>query len=295
MEFCWHDLTFLNSYDLSSLSDEEREALEGEDVGTLDDAEAAARVAEQISDTDAGADPAPADPEPPAAELEDEPLAPRLMPPTLEGVDEQLNELLDQRKGIREQYRNGDIAAEDKDRLEDEINDKIADIRAARQNAQFVETYNQQMAEQDYLRTLKDVKAEIKSTDGIDYDKNPLLLQNWDLRVRALASDPANADKPAAWYLKEAHKQVLTEVEATVTALGFKRDKPAPRDPVRDAVQSRRPPDTRAKSLAALPAAAQDTGRSDAEFSHLDRLDGDDLEAAVARMTPDQQERWARQ
>ena len=270
--------------------------------GRITDAEADAKAAESIADppaAEAAAQPAgdaqPA--EQPADEPADEPVVMRLAPPALEGADEQLAQLLDQRKSIREQYRNGDISAEDKDKAEDEINDRIADIRAARQNAQFVENFNQQAAEQDYLRTLKSVKADIRDTDGIDYDKNPMLLANWDAKVRALASDPKNADRSGEWYLREAHKQVLAEVDATAAALGYKRTterRPGPRDPVRDALSDRRPADTRAKSLAALPAAAQDTGREGREFAHLDDLSGEDLELAVARMTEEQKERWAR-
>jgi hypothetical protein len=279
--------------ELDNLSEEERAALEDEDVGTLADTEAAAKAAENIADTDDDSAPPEAPEQPEPAAIDVDPPALRLAPPALEGADEQLNTLLDSRKAIREQYRNGDISAEDKDRIEDEINDKIADIRAARQNAQFVDNFNQQAAENEYLRTLKSVTADVRATDGIDYDKNPMLRQNWDLKVRALASDPANADKSADWFLREGHRQVVAEVERTAAELGFRRDKPAPKDPVKEALAARRPAETRAKSLAALPAAASDS--PSAEFGGLDSLNGDELEMAVARMTPEQQERWARQ
>jgi hypothetical protein len=274
--------------ELENLSDAEREALEGEDVSTPAEVEAAAAAAEVVVDDD---------PEVPAVETpvvaDDMPL--RLAPPALEGADEQLNALLDQRKTIREQYRNGDIAAEDKDRSEDEINDKIADIRAAKQNAAFVENFNQQTEENDYLRTVRSVKAEIKEKDGIDYDNNAMLIQSLDLKVRAIARDPANADKPADWFIKEAHKQVLAELELAATAAGFKRDKPTPADPVRDAVRSRKPDMSGAKSLAALPTAASESPGDGREFAHLDGLDGEALEIAVAKMTPEQERRWAEQ
>jgi hypothetical protein len=288
--------------ELDNLSDEEREALEGEDLGSAADTEAAAKALEAAGDDDdaAGDDAAAAaaaatDPPadlPPA--VDDEPAVLRLQPPVLDGHDEELAKLLDARKTVREQYRQGDIAAEDKDRLEDEINDKISDLRAAQQNAAFVEKYNQQADERDYLNTLARVKAELRE-EGTDYDKNPVLMRNWDAKVRALALDPANAGHDGEWYLKEAHKQVMSEFEQTAQALGFKRGeapKP-PKDAVREAVAARRQTAT-AKSLSTLPAAAQDTGHDNAEFSGLDRLDGEDLENAIARMSPEQQDRWAR-
>jgi hypothetical protein len=295
--------------ELSNLSDEEREALEGEDMRSAADVEKDAAAAEAIRDDDPdkaaatpAADAAPATPaaDTPAAEeaADAQPAMPRLSAPQIEGYQEAVSTLLDQRKAIREQYRNGDIVAEEKDRLEDEINDKITDLRSDQKLAQYTETNNRQMEERDYLRTIDVVKADIKAREGIDYDANPGLMQTWDFRVRALASDPANANRDGQWFLWEAHRQTKAEAEATARALGFKREdaggKP-PVNPVAEALQKRRPPETRAKSLAALPAASQDTGHEGAEFSHLDRLNGDDLEMAVARMTPDQQERWARQ
>lgn len=286
--------------DLESLSDEERAALEGEDIGTLADAELAAKAAETISDDAevAGDAPAPDVQATADAALDATPLAPRLAPPDVEGADERLNELLNKRKEVREQYRNGDLSADEKDTLEDSLNDQIADIRANIKNREFVESYNAQMEERDYMATVAAVKADIRRTDGIDYDKQPDLLNDWDARVRALAADPANADKSSRWFLEEAHRQTIAAVAAKAQLLGFKPGEHGARVPtnderVREAVRDRRPP-AGAKSLSGLPTAAADTGLEGAEFAHLDHLSGDDLEAAVARMTPDQQERWAR-
>lgn len=289
----------ISDSELDSLSDEERAAIDGEDVGTTEEVERAAKAAESIKDdpndpppdaaADAAEDPPP---EPEAAAIE--PLVPRLDPPEIPD-DAALNALLDQRKQIREQYRNGDISAEQKDELEDKINDQIADIRADRKNAEFVEHFNTRAAENDYLRTLAAVKSEIRKSDGIDYDKNPTLLQSWDIKVRTLASDPANANRPADWYLKEAHKQVMAEAAAAAEAMGYRRPGKGTQDPtVRRSLEGRRPPADLPRSLATLPAAAADSSAAGTEFAHLDGLNGDELEIAVARMTPDQQERWAR-
>lgn len=290
-------MTNATDLELENLSDEEREALEGEDIGSEADAERAAKAAEAIADDDAAGAPAGA-----AAAADEEidagePIGTRLAAPTIDGHQEAMAKLLDDRKALRERYREGDISAEEKDKLEDEINDQITDLRSDQKLAAFTEANNQQMAEQEYVRTIAKVKADVLQKDGIDYDANPMLLQNWDLKVRALASDPKNADKPGDWYLREAHKQVLAEAAALAESLGYQRgDKTrSSGDPVRDALIRRRPADTRAKSLSTLPAAAADSGLNGSEFSHLDRMSGDDLEAAVARMTPEQQDRWAQQ
>lgn len=283
--------------ELDNLSDEEREALEGEDIGSLTDAEQAAKTAESIGDDGATPD---TDDEAAAAaddtpDQTPDPILPQLDAPDLEGHQEQMAALLDQRKSIREQYRNGDISAEEKDRLEDTVNDQIADLRAQQQNAAFVDNWNRKAVETEYVSTIKRVRAEIRETDGIDYDTNKLLERDWDVRVKALASDPANANRPSEWFLREAHRQVKAELEATAQKLGFVRPANAKPDPIASAVRDRRQPVERmAKSLAALPAAAADNLSQGGEFAHLDRLNGDDLEAAIARMSPDQQDRYAR-
>lgn len=301
-------MTSTDTDDRSNLTDEERSALEGEDAGSLADAEVAARAAE--AEDDAEGAPAPDAEDPPAGDAppvaaadetrdEFDQAALRLMPPPTHGVQEEVAQLLDQRKTLREQYRNGDISAEDKDKAEDELNDRISDLRAEQKQAAFVENYNQQMAEREYLQTIARVKADIRDKEGIDYDKDPMMLQALDLRVRTLAADPANAERSGEWFLREAHRQVAAGIESAAKALGFVkgdgRPPPPPSDPLRDAVRSRRPAETRAKSLAALPAAASDSGHAGAEFAGLDSLNGDALEMAVARMTPEQQERWAQQ
>lgn len=292
--------TDMNQRELDSLSDEERAAIEGEDIGSEADVAAAAKAAESIKDDPSdGLDPAAAaaSAAEPAPDADPEPIAPRLLPPADLPDDAALNALLDQRKAIREQYRNGDISAEEKDNLEDEINEKISDIRTARNTAQFVDNFNTQMAEQEYLRTLAAVKADIKRTDGVDYDKNSTLLTSWDIKVRTIASDPANAGQSGEWVLREAHKQVMAEATAAAEAMGFKRPAGSgqPPDPaVRRALEGRRPSNDLPHSLSTLPSAAADNPAAGAEFAHLDNLSGDDLEIAVARMTPDQQERWAR-
>lgn len=311
----------LNDEELAGLSDEELAALEDDDVGTAAETARAAKAAALPDDgdrgdadgddddagtgDDAGADAAAAEA---AAQSDDagdgdgdaadEPTGLRLAAPTTEGHDEQINKLLDERKALRQRYREGDLTAEEKDAKEDEINDQIADLRADKKNAQFVENFNQQAAETEYINTVTAVKASILEKDGIDYDKSPLLIQRWDLKIRELASDPANAQRPGRWFLEQAHKAVMTELDETANALGYKRgDAKGDTDAatVRAAVKARKPAATNAKSLASLPLAAQDTGHAGGEFSHLEGLDGIDLEMALAKMTPDQERRYLSQ
>lgn len=283
---------------LENLSDEERAALEDEDTDTPAEAEGAAPEGEgdpeaPPADAAAEADPAPAvDAEDDDA---DEFVVPRMTAPETDGYDEQISQLLDQRKGVREQYRSGDISAEEKDEQEDAINDRIAELRADQRQARLAEDYNRKAAETEYARTVTDIQREIKRVDGIDYERNTLMRDRWDAKVRALAADEANAHQPAEWFLREGHKQVLVEIDEAARLLGYKREggpKPAS-DAVRDAVKGRKPQLDGPRSLSGLPAAAQDSGR-DNEFAYLDSLSGDELEAALARMTPEQEARYLR-
>jgi transcription initiation factor TFIID subunit TAF12 len=80
------------------------------------------------------------------------------------------------------------------------------------------------------------------------------------------------------------------------TALGLMPKPAAPGAQQQQQKPAERPasprPATAAHALGAMPAAAApEVGRG--EFTHLDNLNGLDLERAVAALSPEQRERWA--
>lgn len=126
----------------------------------------------------------------------------------------------------------------------------------------------EQAGTQRWMLEVRRFMRGVEKHEGIDYRNNPLLNAALDAEVKALANDEANADKSGEWFLAEAHKRVK---QALAEARGG------------------------AGEGNYVDGAHADQGtRDDSVFEALEGLDGMELERAVARMTPEQQERWAR-
>jgi len=204
--------------------------------------------------------------------------------------------LLDERKQLRTQHRDGDISSDEYDEKLDALNDKLQALDRSKADADSATRQNEAVQRAQYLWTIDQVKRDFKSNDAIDYDTNPVLMQMWDTKVKALAKDEANASKSAEWFLRAAHKQVLDEVAKIAGGLGFSRGdaqpaegekkpaaKPAVKPDVKAAVKARRPGETKLKGVGELPVASAE-GIAGDEFSDLDNLSGVELERALAKM-----------
>ena len=159
-----------------------------------------------------------------------------------------------------------------KDRTEAEADALKEQMLAARIFTQQAEANARNEWQRAQVATMAEAKAE-----GLDYAAKPALMAAYNVHLKALGANPANEDKNAAWFLTEAHR--LTKED-----LGIKT---RPRsDPRRGTDLSAVPPTLRNTPAAADPNIAGD------EFAHLGNLEGVALEKAVAKMTPEQQERW---
>lgn len=118
--------------------------------------------------------------------------------------------------------------------------------------------------------------------DGIDYTQQ----RNINLFNTLLAElQEEHGDKGRDWLWNEAHKAVLR-------ARGIQRQASA--DPVAEAKQSRKPPvDAAPKTLAQVPGSDGPGDVSD-EFADVMALEGLEFEAAIARMSPAQREKFLR-
>jgi len=113
--------------------------------------------------------------------------------------------------------------------------------------------------------------------------KDPVMFAALNAQVKALGQDAANVKQKPHWFLEEADRLVRDRF-----AIGAKTptgEKPGGKKPTAPDL-SKLP-----KTLANIPAAElPDTGN--AEFAHLDKLDGMDLEMALAKLSPEQEERY---
>jgi hypothetical protein len=295
----------LDEHILSTLTPEEVAAIKEEP--SAEEIAAIAAIAngaedgpDDDDDEDDGTETAAATTEPAAAAAKDTPLepdtapAPEPEPETAEFRPRYEAKLPDdfatQEAAIKEQadalvakFKGGDI---DFDQYQIEAA-ALAKSERALDEIRFKASLSQEMtaqtAEQQWAFTVQRfMSATAKAEGGIDYAKDAEKNADLDLFVKALARDEKNSDKPAEWFLHEAHKRVQAMHGITT--------KPTPPAPP---AASRKPPLSAApKTLAQVPGGDGPGDVDGNEFADIDRLTGEAQEAAIAKMTPSQRERY---
>lgn len=180
-------------------------------------------------------------------------------------------------------FRNGDIDLDEFQLKTQEIADQRDELTAARIKAEVSSEMNSQTEEQEWNNQVMRFVVNAAKAGAIDYRKDPLKQKDWDMFVKTLAADDANNDKPGEWFLKEAHKRVLALHGLTEKTV--KQDPPPSRKPGNGSVPS---------TLAHVPGGDNPADIGGNEFADLDGLEGDELETAIARMTPAQREKFAK-
>jgi hypothetical protein len=308
----------MSDVDTAGLSDQERAALqedsedeatlkaivgkagpEGDDADEGDDDEADAGKADAKGEADdgaaddaEGADPAKAaaaaEPEkkdePAKAVVEHQPVVFTATAP--EDAAEQIKALRTEKATEFKKLMDGEITPEEYSAKEDEILGKISAIDREVTTANVATKLTLENAQRSYFERVNRLLDSAKADEGIDYRGNKVLHAALDATVRDLATDPANADKPEAWFLQTAHQMVKDS---------FNLSKPAPKDDPADKKKTAagKAPDLSGvpPTVRSIPAAAD--SEDGGEFAHLGTLKGMQLERAVALMTPEQQQRWA--
>ena len=191
---------------------------------------------------------------------------------------------------LRDKFKAGDIDVDDYEAQRDTLLDQRGELNKAITKAEISQEMQQQSAQQAWQAAIeRTFDAAVKPEQGgIDYRKDQAKAADLDLFVRRLAEDPANADKDMDWFLTEGHRRVkalhgMTAAPAAAAAAAAPTPPPTRRAPVESAP----------KTLAMVPG-ADGPGDVAGEFADVDALDGDELEAAIARMSPAQREKFER-
>lgn len=266
---------------------------EGEDESTpADKAPASAKPDDGATNASAPAASAEADipkqPEPAAAaKTEDAPFIPTYKADAPENYDQKIKDIADAEAALKAQFKDGTL---DFDEYEDKRSELIVqreELNRQRTKAEVSTEMQGQTAEQLWQRAVDtSLNRYAKEEGGIDYRKDLAKAGDLDLFVKSLAAKPENADKPMDWFLDEANKRVKA-----LHGLAA----PAKTEPAPDPAARRKPPvGAVPKNLSQVPG-SDGPGDVESEFASLDTLEGDALEAAIARMTPAQRERFARQ
>lgn len=201
--------------------------------------------------------------------------------------DQMVARLDEHEKDLKAKFKEGEIEFDQYEEAREKIIQIRSKLEAQRIKAEISQEMTQQTAAQQWTATVNGYLDAVAKE--VNYRDSPELAGDLDLFVKQLASRQENADKPMTWFLAEADKRVraLHNLQTTRAAQA-----PAPTQA--QIRPNRKPPlDAAPRNLAQVPG-GDGPGDVGGEFAHLDSLEGDDLEAAIAKMTPAQREKFAR-
>lgn len=292
------------------MSDAERAALadgypdDGAAEVTTEETKAEAPKAEPAPAVAAPVEPvAPApQPEPaPAAAAPVEPVAPASQPePTAETDDDEpvymtvadveplraeLKATEDAIEAIAVKLESGDIDAPTAFREQSKLQSKLGTLSADIRSAESARETNEALASRYAGKTLDRFMA---APDNASlYVKGSAAWNAMDAAMRTLSAMPEHNGKSYSWLVREADRVARALVDAP-------RSAPTPAAP---AVAAKPQPSAdRTKTtpvpvtLSSLPSAAQESIES--EYTYIDNLQGVEREKAIAKLTPDQYERY---
>jgi hypothetical protein len=283
--------------DEAGLSAEEAAALAEDDAGENDQA--------GVGDDDEGGDsdtPAPLradadEPAEPAVEDadsgpsdddEDRGQAPnvRVMPEVdVAEVDAKLGEVKSQIAELDKAYDDGELDFAEYRQKERELADQQANLIADKREAELAIKVNTEAAS----RTWEDNVARFMSENQMFATKTGQAALNGALQD--LYADEKNLTASHDWLLNKAASMVRADMGIDVAPVaGETAAEKAARERAKKSADAR---NKLPRTLGDTPVADEPDTSAD-EFSSLDSLQGLELEAAVARMTPEQQERFAK-
>ena len=213
-----------------------------------------------------------------------------------ENLDQQLKDLALARRDARRKYEEGELSEDQYDAELDRIEQERDKINSVRIRAEVSEDITTQQLQREYRKTLDTFFADIKAT-GFDYkaDANKGVLQHLDKTIKALSQTADGDEGPELWREILGNAHMLTAAKFKIPTNKAAADDPGKSGKTTKAAEvarSRVPDLSKAPPTLGRGPSAGTPSVNTGEFSHLDGLSGIALERAVARLTPDQQERW---
>lgn len=211
-----------------------------------------------------------------------------------ENLDAKLKELAQARRDARRKYEEGELSEDDYDAELDRIEQERDKANSARIRAEVSSEMTVQQLTREYQKTIASFFGDVKKA-GFDYtdEANKGAMQYLDKTIKALAQTAEGEEGPELWREILSNAHLLTAAKFKIAA-----GKPEPKPDAGKGGKAAEVARSRTPDLSKVPptvgrgpSAGTPSVNSD-EFSHLDGLSGIALERAVARLTPDQQERW---
>jgi len=239
---------------------------------------------------------------------EDRAFVPKLHAEEIKDAQTQLDALTQQKADLRKQYADGDLTLDELMAKTDEVNGQITDLTVRVRQAEFAANNNKANAQ---ARWEEDQEEFYGDHPEYDETKNPAMWGALNETVKSLAREETSAGRSGRWILNEAHKRVQKVLKGETPAAedggagdgankGGKPDKGADAGKIEDkgkqaGTKGKKPvkPDMKGvpQTLSGLPAAAG-SEVSGGEFDYLEKLSGVEYEAALAKLSPEQQARY---
>lgn len=231
-----------------------------------------------------------------AAQADDGAAATSTTVPTYEAklpsdYDDQVKALATEESDLKAKFKTGEIDFDEFEVQRAELLTKREELTLARAKAEISQEMTQQTAQAQWQNTINRSMVEFAKPEngGIDYRKDAEKAADLDQFVKVLANREENADKPMDWFLTEAHKRVKA-----LHGLATAAPKVDPADAIKAANAARKPPVGSAPATLAQVPGGDGPGDVAGEFADIDALEGEALEAAIAKLSPTQREKWVR-
>lgn len=267
------------------MTDEELAAMADDTVSDDDEQDADADVDEQeqepatdepvaddpVADVEIEPEPVAAEPEAPA------PPATAQQPQVQDKFGAELDKLNADMADLKKKFDDGDISI-----------DEYMDSRFAIERAVVKIEAHQERMQQDAQMSWDRANQEfLANDDNKALRENDVLYGAFAMQVNKLIGEPASAAMSDADLLRAARDKVFAAFRIPQESQPSK-DESAIRAAKREAANRGKAPTT----LQGVPAAAQADDVDQSPFAYLDRLSGEQLEAAVAKLSEADQLRW---
>lgn len=202
-----------------------------------------------------------------------------------------IEKAMDELKALRADFRRGELEIEDDefDERVDALQDRISGLREARAVAEAATRTNEQIARQAWLHKADLFMEQVRARDGINL-KDEATFREFDRALRFIGADEATANWSEQQFFDEAYKMAAARLGLAPT-----RKESSKRDELEVRLQQRRQSADEAlkmPNLSRVPSAGTESVDEGGEFAYIDRLSGLDAEKAIARLTPEQLDRY---
>lgn len=212
--------------------------------------------------------------------------------------NERMGKLATEEADLRAKFKDGEIDVDAYDKQRDAIVQQRAELNRQSLKVEISQEMTEQNAKAAWTNNINRFFDNVAKTEGIDYRADKARNDALDDFIKVIASKTEHDDKPLAWFLQEAHKRVKAmfgDVDKPAVDTASTEAKPAAKAGDKKAEPaSRKPPVAAAPQTLAQVPGGDGPGDVAGEFAHLDALNGDALEIALGKMSPEARDRYAK-